>query len=105
MKRISAQANPFGNHADEIMSKMASFFSRSAMDHIPEVTVELNSFNVSDGRLTWYGDMTYQKNNQPLTLSIPGEITEDMTFDNFGRRYFNSIVAEYIRQLDLVYHI
>lgn len=103
MKRV-VTADIFGNsHVNMIMSQMALFFSNFAVKHIPDVEIELNSFNAYNGKLTWYGDMTYNKDNQPLTLSIPGQIAEDMSFDEFRSKYFRNIMEEYIRQLELTY--
>lgn len=102
--RASSCFDP-SSYSNMLMSEMAIFFSNSAMRHIPEVEVELNSFNISDDTLTWYGDMIYQRDNQPLEISIKGRITEDMSFDDFGKAYFSDMISEYIRQLNLIYGI
>ena len=41
----------------EVMSTVAALFMLSCQNHIPDVHVELTSYNVSNGFISWTGDM------------------------------------------------
>ena len=67
--------------------------------------LDINSYRVdhNKNKLIWYGDVTYKSDNEPITISISGNISDDMTFDDFGRLYFRDIIESYWDQIELIY--
>lgn len=90
---------------NNIMAEMAAFFCRSANKHIPDVLLDINSYRIdhNKNKLIWYGDVTYKSDNEPITISISGNISDDMTFDDFGKLYFRNMIESYWGQIELIY--
>ena len=102
MKRqfVTASIDPFakemGYSDDEVMyiHALAGYLMEGAKHNLPEVTIEITSYRVNrtDNKLILTGDMTYNGQNEWLTIECPF-IKSRKDVD------YKSVVMEYLRQV------
>lgn len=89
----------------EIMSTVAALFMRSCENNIPDVNVELNSYNVSDGFISWTGDMMYNNSNVRLKIKLPKVLHEDTDGFELYKEVLSDMISSTISQIRDCYHI
>lgn len=106
MKRqfVTASVDPFasmmGYSNDEVMHihHLCAQLMEEARDNLPEVEMEVTSYRIdrTGKKLTLTGDMTYEGNNQWLTIELP-------LISSVEEIEFKAVVVEYLRQVKKAY--
>ena len=89
----------------EVMSTVAALFMLSCQNHIPDVHVELTSYNVSNGFISWTGDMMYNDSNAWLKIKLPKVLYEDTDGFELYREVLSDMINSTISQIKDCYHI